>query len=143
MALKCVARDVLPSPAMAAVDECLLLKGVKPTAAFAIDLWKNLAEAYKMDEPLWVEGDWSILYNLTTTRTEKKTWHKAFILILTHDGKRIRSGHFLATAHGLVNMSAAIKEFREIARRGMCPCATPPKRPRLAAFNGCAKCFLK
>ena len=91
MALKCVARDVLPSPAMAVVDECLLLKGVKPTAAFAIDLWKNLAEAYKMDEPLWVEGDWSILYNLTTTRTEKKTWHKAFILILTHDGKRIRT----------------------------------------------------
>ena len=142
MALKRVARDVLPSTAMAAVDDCLLLKGVKPTDAFALELWNNLALAAAYNEPLWAEDEWKIIYVLTTKRVGKED-HKIFIINLMHGDKRARCGDFLATAQGLIDMSARIKEFREIARRGMCPCENPPKRPRLEGFNGCAMCFLK
>ena len=140
MALKRVARDVLPPTAMAAVDECLLLKGVKPTDVFALALWHNLQSDDSL--PLWQSGDMRVVYILDVERVQKVT-KKIFIIRLEYKQRWLRSDRFFATADGLLRMSAFIKECREAAVYGMCPCTNPPKRLKLAGFDGCGVCFLK
>ena len=141
MALKRAARDVLPSTAMAAVDECLLLKGVQPTDAFALALWYNLL-SWNDSQTLWRSGDMRVVYELDTERVRKVT-KQVFIIRLENKQRFLRVERFFATADGLVRMSAFIKECRELAACGMCPCENPPKRLKLAGFDGCGVCFLK
>ena len=83
-----------------------------------------------------------IVYMLDTERVQKVT-KKTFIIRLEYKQRFMRVERFFATADSLVRMSAFIKECRELAARGMCPCETPPKRLKLAGFDGCGVCFLK
>ena len=147
MALKRVARNVLPSPAMAAVDECLLLKGVKPTDAFADELWSNLAHRYcgEKTRVLWRGNGMRIVWMLNTVGRRNE---QLFVIMLETDVddpscRVFSSNDFPKTAAGLISMSTFIKKCRTLAERGPCPCETPPKRMRLSTYDGCGVCFLK
>ena len=140
MALKRVARDVLPPTAMAAVDECLLLKGVKPTDKFAEELWYNLFN-HAPPTSIWRGNDMRIV-----CLTDQQRNAKHFIIRLEMDAPPplhiFQSALFPLTADGLVRMSAFIKKCRALGERGPCPCHSPPKRMRLSSYDGCGECFL-
>ena len=147
MALKRVARDVLPPTAMAAVDECLLLKDVKPTDAFAAELWSNLAHRYcgEKTRALWWGNGMRIVWALNTVGRRNE---QLFVILLETDAdpssfRVFESDSFPKTAAGLISMSAFIKKCRALAERGPCPCQSPPKRMRLSSYDGCGECFLK
>ena len=148
MALKRAARNVLPSPAMAAVDECLLLKGVKPTNAFAEELWDNLVHRYRDDRNarvLWRGNGMCIEWALNSVGRRNE---RIFVITLEKDVDAppfhvFKSDTFPTTAAGLISMSAFIKKCRALGERGTCPCETPPKRMRLLSYDGCGVCFLK
>ena len=83
MALKRVARDVLPGTAMANVDECLLLKGVKPTDAFADELWWSLAHRFDdKDSCLWRGNGMRVTWGLNSS--DRKNM-KSFVITLETD----------------------------------------------------------
>ena len=58
---------------------------------------------------------------LDVERVHKVT-KKTFIIRLEYKQRFLRIDRFFATADGLVGMSAFIKECRELAACGMCPC---------------------
>ena len=141
MSRKRVARDVLPPTAMAAVDECLLLKGVKPTNEFAEELWGNLNSRMTIN-PIWRGNDMRVV---CVTDQQRGGNGKLFIISLEMEAPPLRifkSKLFPMTADGLINMSAFIKTCRALGERGTCPCDNPPKRMRLLSYDGCGECFL-
>ena len=145
MALKRVARDVLPPTAMASVDECFLLKGVVPTDALGMEMWHNL-QASKNHPFIWTgEDGLRISYILDTERVCKKT-EKIFIIRLEREGppwQWLYVDRFFTDKDSIIRMFEYIESLKKIAERGMCPCDDPPKRMRMTDFDGCAMCFIK
>ena len=138
-----VARAPLPRPAMARIEECLLLEGVVPTDEFARELHENIGYG---GFRVATVGEFKILVIADVRRNVRE-----FVVRMVHgqpsDTQEMSVHFFCVSAKCLIAMVHRIKELRKQAEHGLCaPCLSedpPQKRRKLSKVDVCGRCFLK
>ena len=136
----------MPSPAMTVLEDFLLLDGIPPTTAFAVELWENYSSVLRNGSisragmsSLLESGDWVIDIDTFTDGERYSTvcLHRNLNDNIFEDH---RSGCFPATERGLVDMVAELRVQRRLAEQGMCACDV---RLKALGADVCSLCFLK
>ena len=141
--MSATARAPLPRPAMARIEECLLLEGVVPTDELARELHENIGYGGFCVATI---GEFKILVIADIRKNARE-----FVVRMIHgenaEAKEMALHFFCVSAKCLIAMVHRIKELRKQAEHGLCaPCLSedpPQKRRKLSKFDVCGRCFLK
>ena len=132
---------------MSILQNCLLLDGIQPTTAFALELWENYAKAFRNGSypspgmsTLFEHNDMTV--DLDAYTDEHGPQFSVTLIRGLEDNlfEDLRSRFFPATERGLVDMVAEIRIQRRLAEQGMCACGV---RLKVLGVDVCSLCFFK